>query len=59
MEPDNHRDVITNPTSTRTNERTEALLIKITDLETQLGLAHDTIGTLNSLLAFERKRNAS
>ena len=59
METTEHNGVVRNPTSTRTNERTETLLVQIKELEEQLGLAHDTIGTLNSLLAFERKRNAS
>jgi hypothetical protein len=59
MEPSQHKDVVHNPVSGRTSEKIEELQEQISALEEQLGLAHDTIGTLNSLLAFERKRNAS
>ncbi len=60
MENNNeHRAVVSNPTSTRTSERTESLLVQIKELEDQLGIAHDTISGLNNMLAFERKRHAS
>ena len=59
MENNEHKNVVHNPVNERTIERTEVLLDQITSLEEQLGLAHDTIGSLTSLLSFERKRNAS
>lgn len=58
METTDHKNVVHSPVNDRSYERTEVLLDQITSLEEQLGLAHDTIGSLTSLLSFERKRNA-